>query len=271
MKKITVFGCPEIHMEDRLADRLAEGSDNPGRISMTPGGSFWEMVTGLAGEKDIRVTAAGAAGDDLPGRAVKREMSEAGIVTDTFFLIRGTDTCVRYSVMNIIDDVEMTFSGSGTCGIFDGTMARRAEEVSEKADLLVADAGMPADMIGHIADRSDIPVMLDAGDPEGAAGFRNICGKFRIIRADRRSAEVLSGMEILSKEQLEAAGDVFAEKGVEQLFITLGPGGVYYREGPLRGLISERFISSAAAAAGCARGLSALETARSMTGGQNDK
>ncbi|MDD3169051.1 MAG: PfkB family carbohydrate kinase, partial [Eubacteriales bacterium] len=53
-------------------------------------------------------------------------------------------------------------------------------------------------------------------------------------------AEILSGMTIMSVEELEKAAEWFINQGVKRVFITLGPGGVFYRDEKEAGLFGAR-------------------------------
>jgi pseudouridine kinase len=50
-------------------------------------------------------------------------------------------------------------------------------------------------------------------------------------------AEILAGMPIMCQEELEKAGQWFIDQVVKRVFITLGPGGVYYKEDGVSGII----------------------------------
>jgi pseudouridine kinase len=69
---------------------------------------------------------------------------------------------------------------------------------------------------------------LDAVSTAKAKKVARLIGCFHTIKPNRLEAEVLSGIEIRSDGDLERAASFFHTKGVRQVFISLGEGGVFY-------------------------------------------
>ena len=269
MTKVTVLGGIEVYIKNDPSGQIIRGMDNPGRISMRFAGPGFETVEGLCREEaDVYFCA--AVGNDLAGRAVKAEVAALGANGDGITLIEGYDTAASHGVFNIVNDLEFAFSNHDIYEKMEKSMIERVLPSIKKSDIVSADTTLPLDIIEYIRDECrDTLIMLDVISEKTAAKTKEICGSFDIVKADRQSAEVLSGMEILSQEQLEKAGAEIMKKGMKKLFITLGPGGIYYRQGDERGTlhsdrntaVSDRTKTSARLIMGCAQGLSSSETA----------
>jgi pseudouridine kinase len=62
-------------------------------------------------------------------------------------------------------------------------------------------------------------------------------GLFHTVKANRKEAEILSGVDIMSEDALKRAAAVILEKGAGRLYITLGRGGAYYADASGDGII----------------------------------
>jgi len=270
MTKVTVLGGIEVYIKSDPAGQLIRGIDNPGSISMKFAGPGLETVEGLCMEEDADVYFCAAVGNDPAGRAAKAEVAALGANEEGIITIEGADTAVSQGIFNIVNDLEFAFSNYDIYDKVQKSMIEGILHSMKTSDIVSADTTMPLEILEYIRDECrDTLLMLDVVSEKTAAKAKEICGFFEIVKADRQSAEVLSGMEILSQEQLEKAAVEIMKYGMKKLFITLGSGGIYYRQKnewdtlhidpgkavPDRRKISARLIM------GCAQGFSPSETA----------
>lgn len=270
MTKVTVLGGIEVYIRNYPSGQLIRGMDNPGSISMKFAGSGLETVEGLCKEEETDVCFCAAVGNDAAGRAAKAEVAAFGANEEGIITIEGADTAVSQEIFNIVNDLEFAFSNYDIYEKIQKRMIERILPLIKTSDIISADTTMPLEILEYIRDECrDTLLMLDVVSEKTAAKARKICGSFEIVKADRQAAEVLSGMEILSQEQLEKAAAEIMKYGMKKLFITLGSGGIYHRQknewatlhiDPGKAVPDRREIS-ARLIMGCAQGLSPRETA----------
>ena len=109
-----------------------------------------------------------------------------------------------------------------------------ARPLLENAELVLADGGLPEETIRWIASvcsDAGVRFYLDPASVKGGAKASGLLEGLYGIMPGRMEAEAMSGLQILSGDQLMEAGAYFAEKGVQQIVITMKGGGLYYKEG----------------------------------------
>jgi pseudouridine kinase len=103
----------------------------------------------------------------------------------------------------------------------------RADVISG-ASALVVDANLREDTLNYIASAFKIPIFVDPVSISKSHKLVNIIGKFFAIKATKKEAEVLTNIEIRKYKDLKNAAYVLIEKGIEQVYISLGSGGIFY-------------------------------------------
>ncbi|MEG0663029.1 MAG: PfkB family carbohydrate kinase, partial [Anaerovoracaceae bacterium] len=138
---------------------------------------------------------------------------------------------------------EMAFGNADVMEKMDKAFLEDAMDEMKSSALVAVDGNLNEEALAYLFDElQDVPVFFDPENPQKAARAKEYIGKFYMIKPNRLEAEAITGMEILSEEQLYAAGDWFAEKGVKKIFISLSGGGVFYREGDKAGILRPKNI-----------------------------
>lgn len=101
-------------------------------------------------------------------------------------------------------------------------MADRLGEIN-RADGCVLDANLPADTLLFIAQHARVPLILDPVSCMKAPRALGILSRLAAIKPNALEAETLTG-----ERNVEKAAGALLEKGVKNVFISLGPEGVYF-------------------------------------------
>jgi pseudouridine kinase len=113
-----------------------------------------------------------------------------------------------------------------------------AYESMKHSRIIGIDTNLTEEVLQYTVEKfRQIPLFLDPVSVTKAVRAKNMIGRFHTIKPNRMEAEVLSGLSIMSGEELDQAGQWFLDQGVKRVFITLGPGGVYYRDEKEAGVI----------------------------------
>jgi len=228
--KIILIGGAEISIENKPIGQLQFGPENPGTISVYCRGKAWTLALDLLAD-GCHVDFVSVAGNDFSGQAMKAQLYKLGIGVDHFHLIDGKDTAARHEIMNLLDQPEMEFQN---CEVFDSMtteMIESATDLISAADCIVLETRFPQEVLEYVASTfSQKPILLLPDSPDSAAKAASILGEVKGILTGRREAEILSGLIILSEEELQIAGEWFFEKGIGQVFFDLGFGGVYFKD-----------------------------------------
>jgi pseudouridine kinase len=142
------------------------------------------------------------------------------------------------SILNIIGDMELGLCNMDVLERISIDFIDSAYDSLKNSKIVGIDTNLTEETLEYVTTRlEDIPIFLDPVSVTKAERARKLIGRFHTIKPNRMEAEILSGMTIMSAEELENAGQWFLEQGVKRVFITLGPGGVYYRDEKASGVI----------------------------------
>ncbi len=261
--RIILIGGAELSIANRPLGQIQFGPENPGTISIDCNSKAWDLALDLAC-KDCDVEFISVAGNDFAGLAMKAKLEKHGVGVEHFHLIDHTDTAARHEILNLLDQPEMEFQNADVFSHMTKEMIEHAAEGMSSADCILLETRFPAEVIQYIAATfSHVPILLLPDSEESAIKAKSILGQINGILSGRRQAEVLSGLSILSEEEMLLAGEWFFDKGIGQVFFDLGFGGIYYKDQLGAGVKRPGPVKLATIVAGFVRNRPAEETAAS--------
>jgi pseudouridine kinase len=111
------------------------------------------------------------------------------------------------------------------------------------AALCIIDTNIPKETIEFIVKNiKNVDFFLDTVSSAKAKKIKNLIQYFHTIKPNKIEAEMLSGIKIESNDDLLKVSNFFLEKGVKNVFITLGKDGVFYNNGKEHKLIKSKII-----------------------------
>jgi pseudouridine kinase len=236
-REITVVGGITADIEGVPLEDLVFQDSNPGKIRISYGGVGRNIAENLA-RLGLSVAMVSAVGKDFVGVSAKGQLEGLGVDVSQVVQYPEESTAMYLSILNILGDMEM-----GLCNmdvLEKITMERLYTIIPwlKESEILCLDTNLSEDLLLGLTEALEgVPLFLDPVSVAKAPRVRKSIGRFHTIKPNRMEAEEISGLTILSREDLELAGNWFLGQGVKRLFITLGSGGVYYQEGEKRGLI----------------------------------
>jgi pseudouridine kinase len=243
MSEISIIGGIMADIEGHPYNQLIQGDSNPGTISMSYGGVGRNITENLA-RMGTSVNFVSVAGDDFAGKGAVRELEDLGVNIKNVRLLPEENTAVYMSILNIIGDMELALCNMDILERISVDFIEATYSSIKDSRIIGIDTNLSEETLDYVtAKLKDIPIFLDPVSVTKAERARNIVGRFHTIKPNRMEAEILSGMTIMSAEELEKAGQWFMEQGVKRVFITLGPGGVYYQDEKDSGVIRPEHVN----------------------------
>lgn len=245
---------------------MPSGDPSKDRISVYFTGCGYN-VAGYLARKGRPVSFVSVVGDDPLGLAAAAELKQTGVDTSHLVsigaftreenlkeenngpdaagtvangLIRQSLTSVRVEAKNFLGDTEFWREDDRMLREITPEQIGGMVELLDDAELVFADGGIPEETISWLASecgKRGIRFYLDPASAEGGTKAAGGLGSYYGIMPGRREAEAMSGLQILSGDQLMEAGAHFDEKGVRQIIITMKGGGLYYKEGMKEGIL----------------------------------
>lgn len=269
---ICVIGAVNVDISGMPESTYVPGDSNPGHVRITLGGVGRNIAENLCrlGRKVVMIT---ALGEDANAQMVRQGCREVGIDLSHSLNVPGGRTST-YLCLN--DEQGEIVGGVSDMGIYEAitpVFLRSRLEIINRAALVVVDANLTEEALAFLGGNVTIPVFAD---PVSTPKCRHLMGVLNItagIKPNRSEASLLTGVDIQSDDDLRRAAEVFHQKGVQNVFISLGGRGVYFDDGEDRGVMpifagdilntngcGDAFL--AAAADGYLAGLSARGIAR---------
>lgn len=252
MSDVGIIGGITADIEGHPCKQLIRGDSNPGKISMSYGGVGRNITENLA-RMGVSVSFASVAGDDFAGRGAVRELSDIGVNVKNVRLLPEENTAVYMSILNVVGDMELGMCNMDVLERISTDFIDAAYDTIKNSKIIGIDTNLTEETLDYATRKlKGIPLFLDPVSVTKAERAKKIIGRFHTIKPNRIEAEVISGMSILSAGELEEAAGWFIGRGVKRVFITLGPGGVFYRDdresGLMRPATAEASIVSATGA-----------------------
>jgi pseudouridine kinase len=154
---------------------------------------------------------------DRLGISLKNSLTVAGASTSSYLCINNE----RGDMQLAIND--MTICAQLTPDYFAGLMPQ-----INASDLLLIEANLPEETIVYLAEHATIPVLAEAVSVAKAVRLKHILSSLWLLKGNRLEVEVLSGVAIVTRDDLDHAADILLASGLKHLFVTLGDEGVFY-------------------------------------------
>ena len=252
MSRVVVVGGINIDIEGRPFEKLKYRDSNPGKISISYGGvgrNIAENVSRLGGT----VSMLSVIGDDEMGHLAVEDLANSGVNVDNVLTIPGRQSSMYLSILDDQNDMELGLSDMDIIENITPDFLLDRLETLNSASIIALDGNLSTDILEYAAGLvKDVPLFLDPVSAVKAVRAKKVIGRFHSVKPNLIEAEVLSGMNIASENDLKKVGQWFIDQGVERVYITMNKDGVYYKsrskEGIVRPLPLEQNIESATGA-----------------------
>ena len=270
MAEIIIVGGINIDIEGSPFAKLLDRDSNPGTVSIAYGGVGRNIAENLA-RLGKSVGMVSVVGNDELGKGAKEHLAGLGADTSMIKTIEGASSCIYLSILD--ENMDMKVAVNDMEIIKEITPEYIRENLSEisKAKAIALDANLQEAALEEItemlvgsrksgaSDNLGGPkLFLDPVSASKAPRTISSIGRFHSIKPNLIEAEAISGMEIHNQADLVAAADWFLECGVENVYITLGKEGVYYKNREKDGYILPKKELKLVSATGAGDAFSAM-------------
>lgn len=236
-KKVLVIGGANIDLEGSPDTKLKLYDSNPGRIKTSQGGVGRNIAENLARlETPIRFIT--ALGEDFYGEKIFKECEKNGMDLDHVLRSRDYPTSMYLSLMDEKHDMKVAISQMDILNLLDAQWLKKKRSLFKDASLICIDGNLKKEAVEYIVKNAgETPIFVDPVSSSKASVFQEVLGEIHTFKPNRLEAEILLGMSLDSMKKVRKAGEIFINKGIKQIYISLGPQGVYCRSNDFEGLI----------------------------------
>jgi len=215
---VCVIGGSNMDIQGFPSSELIYRDSNIGTVKMSLGGVGRNIAENLV-RMGIQTRLISVIGDDVYGQKILEEARHIGLDMQDTLVLSGENTSTYLSILDHSMDMVLAISHMDICERMTVDYIKSKRHVIEHASLCVLDTNLPIEVIEYIVTTfKDTVFFLD----------KSLLGYFHTIKPNRIEAEILTGIEIKDASDLSKAAAICHEKGVKQVFISLGDEGVYY-------------------------------------------
>lgn len=234
---VSMIGACNIDVAGIPFTKLINKDSNPGKVSFSMGGVSRNIAENLR-RLDIKVELLTVFAGDVYADLLKKNCMDLGIKIGNSLSMPNTTTATYVYIADSDKDMKLAISDMEIYKNITPTLLESRKDMLEQSKAIVIDTCLELEAIEYLLDNIKVPIFVDLVSVSRGMKVKDIIGKFHTIKPNRYEAEMLSGIKINSEKDLIAASDYFIEKGVKQVFISLGANGVYYSNGFEKGLMS---------------------------------
>ena len=225
---VCVIGGSNMDIQGFPSSELIYRDSNIGTVKMSLGGVGRNIAENLV-RMGIQTRLISVIGDDVYGQKILEEARHIGLDMQDTLVLSGENTSTYLSILDHSMDMVLAISHMDICERMTVDYIKSKRHVIEHASLCVLDTNLPIEVIEYIVTTfKDTVFFLDTVSSAKAKKVKSLLGYFHTIKPNRIEAEILTGIEIKDASDLSKAAAICHEKGVKQVFISLGDEGVYY-------------------------------------------
>jgi len=220
-----VIGGVNVDIGGRSFAPLVTADSNPGTVSVSLGGVGRNIAhnMSLLGV-DVRLMA--AYGDDLHGQQVVSSCAALGIDLSHALKVPGGTTSTYLYLTDEQGEMALAVSDMSICERITPEYLAEHQALLQNARVVVADANIPAESLRWLGENCTVPLFIDPVSSIKAEKIRPILGKIHTLKPNRLEAELLSGIPIRGRADVETAAQRLLDAGVQRVFISLSADGV---------------------------------------------
>ncbi|SHH86861.1 pseudouridine kinase [Sporobacter termitidis DSM 10068] len=224
---VCVIGGSNVDIQGSPRDTLIPRDSNIGDVKISLGGVGRNIAENLQ-RLGVETSLISVVGDDAYGQKILEESRLIGLNMMDTLVLHGAMSSVYLCILDDRKDMALAVSSMDIYDSMTVNFIKSKRHVIENAALCILDTNVPADVLEYVLSTfRSTPFFLDPVSTGKSKKVADLIGRFHTIKPNRLEAEILSGVAIQNDGDLQRAADVFHEKGVAQVFISLGRDGVF--------------------------------------------
>lgn len=225
---VCVIGGSNIDIQGFPSSDLIYKDSNVGEVKMSLGGVGRNIAENLV-RMGVNTRLISVVGDDVYGQKILDEARNIGLNMQDSLVLKGEATSTYLSILDQNKDMVLAISHMDICERMTVDFIKSKRHIIENASICILDTNIPLTVLEFILTTfKETVFFLDTVSSTKAKKVKDLIGYFHTIKPNRIEAEMLTGVQIKDDSDLEKAARALHEKGVVQVFISLGENGVYY-------------------------------------------
>jgi pseudouridine kinase len=228
LQYVTVLGGVNIDIQGFPKHKLILEDSNIGTVKVSLGGVGRNISENLV-RLGINTKLISVLGDDIYGFKILEESAKIGLDMNDSMIIKGENTSIYLAVLDEDNDMYIAINSMEILEKMSVDFIKEKYKTLCNSRLLVLDTNIPAKVLEYLLHKYNYKdIFLDTVSVNKAIKVKNLAGHIHTLKTNRLEVEAITGLAASDEEGLIKNGDFLLEKGVKQIFITLGKKGVFY-------------------------------------------
>ena len=224
---VTVIGGSNMDIQGFPNNPLVMYDSNPGKVDISMGGVGRNIAENLS-RLNVNTKLISAIGNDLYGNTILSECKNLNIDINDCLVSDEYSTSIYVSILNNSKDMQLAISHMDIIEKLDESFIHSKHKSIDDSKAIVIDTNLSNEAIDFITRTySHLPIFVDTVSTAKCLKIKDILDRFEGIKLNKYEAETLSGIKIENLDDVKKSCEFFINKGIKNVFITLGGDGVY--------------------------------------------
>lgn len=225
---VSIVGGTNMDIQGFPNNKLIAHDSNPGKVKMSLGGVGRNIAENLV-RLGVDTKLISAVGNDIYGTKILDEARNIGLNMDESLVMEGQSTSTYLSILNETGDMEVAISHMDIFDKITPDFIASKKHVVENSAVCVIDTNIPKDVIEYtLTNFKGVDFFLDTVSTTKCQKVKDLISYFHTVKPNRIEAEILTGIKIENNDDSKRAAEYLIEKGVKNVFISLGEEGIFY-------------------------------------------
>ncbi len=225
---VTVVGGVNMDIHGFPKNKLIPGDSNIGTVKMSLGGVGRNIAENLV-RLDIETKLISVLGDDIYGSKILEESALIGLDTKDCLILKGENTSTYLAIIDETHDMSVAISSMDIYERMTVDFIKDKKHVIDNSELVVLDTNIPVEVMEYLLNNHrSTDFFLDTVSTAKAKKVKHLIGNIHTLKSNTIEVESITGIEIKNEEDLKRNCEYLMNKGVKNVFITLGKNGVFY-------------------------------------------
>lgn len=225
MREVYVIGGANIDIIGRSDQKIIPNDSNIGKVIQSFGGVGRNIAENIA-RFNINVHFVSVFGDDVNGHNCIKYCEECGMDMSDCLIIQGERSSSYLAVLDETGDMQVAINDMDILRYLTAEHLTEVFKKIKKDDLIVVDTNLDKNLIEWIFEKAPCEIYVDPISCEKAKKLESVLHKIHTFKPNIYEASELSGIHYTDDESVNQMGQYFLEKGIDEIFISMGKQGV---------------------------------------------
>lgn len=224
---VCVIGGANMDIFGRPVVKLICGDSNPGKINATLGGVGRNIAENL-GKLGLSSEFITVIGGDEAAREIISNCKDNNVSLANSIIMPDKASSTYLYIMDENSDMKFAISDMDLYSYITPSFLESKLGVINASYACVVDTNIPKDSIEFIFKNCTAPIFVDAVSIKKSGKIKGGMNGVYAVKANMMEAGFLTSMEIKTDEDIRKAASILIDKGVKEVFISMGKNGIYY-------------------------------------------